>query len=159
MGHTACVMQLNHVEIILKVMPCLFEFKRLTRLKYFSMRCCTAAKNFMIIVVFLSSYTIVAADDRTQLPSFLQNSYFGVTGGLAHFAYTDASLEPNFHSTGISRDAFAVRLYFGHYFNPYLAAQIGFMGAIKLPQYHGVTAPHSANSVRTTFLNFTLKPT
>ena len=123
------------------------------------MRCCTVTKNFIVIVVLLSCSTACVADDRTQLPSFLQNSYFGVTGGLAHFAYTDASLEPNFHSTGISRDVFAVRLYFGHYFNPYLAAQIGFMGAIKRPQYHGVTAPHSANPVRTTFLNFTLKPT
>jgi len=45
----------------------------------------------MIIVVLLSCSTTFAADDRTQLPSFLQNSYFGVTGGLAHFAYTDAS--------------------------------------------------------------------
>jgi hypothetical protein len=99
-----------------------------------------------------------AGDDRTRLPSFFENSYIRLTGGVGTFGFTDANLAPNLHSTGILNDRATFGVSAGHYFKPWLALQIGLLRPVLWVEYRGVLGPGSSSSVRPTILALTARP-
>ncbi len=113
---------------------------------------------FIIFLLLAICHSVFAAD-RTQLPEFFQNSYIGFSAGYADFGFTDANLESNLHSTSIQKDRISLKVYLGHYFNPYLALQLSLMRPINWVKYKGIYSPDSSNPVWPNILSLTLRPT
>ena len=123
------------------------------------MRWCATVKKVMIFLLLARCHAVFAAADRTQLPAFFQNSYIGFSAGYADFGFTDANLESHLHSTSIQKERISLKVYGGHYFNPYLAVQLSLMRPIYWVKYQGVYSPDSSNSVWMNILSLTLRPT
>lgn len=101
---------------------------------------------------------VCPAQDRTQLPLFLQDSYFGIDFGYGAFGFSNANLAPGFAATTIQNDRATIRISAGHYFEPFLAVQLTLMRPILWIQYDGVYSPRSSNSVWLTYLALTARP-
>src|SRR6266446_589837 len=116
---------------------------------------------FFLLVFFLLArcHAVCAATDRTQLPALFHNSYIGLSAGYADFGFTDAQLAPHLHSASIQKERPSLKVYGGHYFNPYLAVQLSLMRPIQWVRYHGIYAPESANSVWPNIVSLTVRPT
>lgn len=97
-------------------------------------------------------------DDRSQLPAFFRNSYVGLTVGYPDFGFTNVNLENNFIATRIQNPYVGLRLYLGHYFNPYIALQLSLMRPIRWVHYSGIL-PNISNSVWMSLFGITARPT
>ena len=70
-------------------------------------------------------------DKRTQIPVFMQKSYFEATFGAINYPFSAEQLEPGYRFESVKVSHSAVRLVLmGHQFNKYLAAQITYMRPI-----------------------------
>src|SRR5438093_664958 len=101
----------------------------------------------MVFFLLTGCPAVCAAADHTQVPALFHNSYLGLSAGYANFGFTDAQLEPHLHATSIQRERTSLKVYGGHYFNPYLALQLSLMRPIQWVKYKGVYSPERANSV------------
>jgi len=115
-------------------------------------------KKLLIFLLVASCQAVGAATDRTQLPAFFHNSYLGLSAGYADFGFTNAQLEPHLHATSIQTERTSLKVYGGHYFNPYLALQLSLMRPIQWVKYKGIYASESSNSVWPNIFSVTLRP-
>src|SRR5438093_168856 len=113
----------------------------------------------MVFFLVAMCHAVGAAADRTQLPASFHNSYLGLSAGYADFGFTDAQLESHLHSTSIQKERTSLKVYGGHYFNPYLALQLSLMRPIQWVKYKVIYSPESANSVWPNIVSLTLRPT
>lgn len=91
-----------------------------------------------VIFIFLISFSqnAKAQDERTQLPAWLQNSYFEVNIGAINYPFTQAHLEDGFTFHSVQTPPMAVRLVlFGYDFNEALSARITYMRPVSWIKY------------------------
>lgn len=90
----------------------------------------------VLFVVFISGH-VIAQDDRSQVPEFMQKTYFEVNLGAINYNFTQASMEPGYTLNSVSIPPVAVRLVlFGYDFNKYLSAQITYMRPVLWVRYN-----------------------
>ncbi len=93
----------------------------------------------LLIIVFLISFvsTAKAQNERSQLPSFLQKSYFEVNVGIINYPFTQAHLEDGFTFHSLQVPPMAVRLVlFGYQFNKSFSVRISYMRPVAWLKYN-----------------------
>lgn len=98
-------------------------------------------------------------EKREQLPSGLNNSYFGMGAGYTSFPYNNSSLTNGFRANRFNTPTFGLNVYLGHYFNPYLAAQVSLMRPMKWAYAYGIANPNDKHSIWISLFGISLKPT
>ena len=96
---------------------------------------------------------------REQIPAALNNSYMGLGLGYTDIPFSNNNLINGFRATSFTNPTVGLNVFIGHYFNPYLAAEINLMRPIKWAYAHGVSAPGSKNSIWISLFGVTLRPT
>lgn len=128
----------------------------------------TVFRSIFIVFVILLSATLVAQDNRSQIPSLMQKTYFEVNIGAINHPFGQQHMEPGYTlESAVVVPQTAVRLILlGYEFNKYLSAQITYMRPVIWVKYGEVgqngsiiaTSPGS-RSVRMNVGGLTLKPT
>lgn len=103
--------------------------------------------------------TRYAPDDRAQLPAALNNSYFGMGAGYTDIPFSNRHLINGFQATSFKNPSFGLNIFIGHYFNPYLAAEISLMRPIKWAYANGVVTPGDKHSIWISLFGLSLRPT
>lgn len=121
---------------------------------------------FSISVSFLLLFN--AQDNRAQIPSILQKSYFEVNVGSIDYSFSNQHLESGYTMNSVSVPHWAARLVlFGYDFNKYLSAQITYMRPVHWVRYNytkntpDINQPNpieGSGSVRMNIGGLTLKP-
>jgi len=116
----------------------------------------------LFCLVALSKYA-VGQDDRTQLPSILNNSYFEVNIGSIHYPFNEIQVEDGYIFQSVQIPHAAVRIIpVGYEFNKYLSAQITYMRPVLWVRYTYKNSPADievTHSVWTNVAGLTIKPT
>jgi lipid A 3-O-deacylase PagL len=99
-----------------------------------------------------------AADQRTQLPEFLWDSYVGLNVGVLANPFSSQQLEPGYRAGAITTPhaAFGIAL-FGHDLDEHLAVQVTYLRPVKYVRYDNVNGSDTSNSVWMAFGTLTLK--
>lgn len=121
---------------------------------------------FIIMSVsgYAQSKQNVNQDKRSQLPSFMHNSYFEVNVGHISYPFSAEQLQPGYNLQSVSYKHPAVRLVLmGHQFNKYLSAQVTYMRPIWWVNYKYTKANDLSSNIfgRTVWMNIagvTLRP-
>lgn len=124
-------------------------------------------KNKIILSVLLSSIILSAhaathyqPGKRAQLPSAFINSYFGMGIGYTDIPFSNKNLLNNFQARSFSNPSVGLNAFVGHYFNPYIAAQISLMRPIKWAYANNVSgSPDKRNSIWISLFGFSVRPT
>lgn len=88
------------------------------------------------------------SDSRTQFPSFLLDSYFGVDVGSINYPFTPRQLESGFRAESVAVPHAAARVVlFGHRFYKYLSAQVAYTRPIQWVKYRNVNGTAETGSV------------
>src|SRR3990167_1598897 len=111
--------------------------------------------------VFLSAQaeTHHTPDDRAQLPAALNNSYCGMGAGYTDIPFSNSNLIYAFQATSFTNPAFGLNIFIGHYFNPYLAAEISLMRPVEWAYANGVVTPGDRHSIWISLFGISLRPT
>lgn len=119
-----------------------------------------------LFVGFICAFTVAASaetkyypDERSQLPAALNNSYLGMGAGYTDFPYSNSSLINGIRAVSFTNPTFGLNVFLGHYFNPYLAAEISLMRPIKWSYANGITSPTDKRSIWISLFGFSLRPT
>lgn len=119
-------------------------------------------KIYISFSFFLLSISIFAQDERAQIPSVLQKTYFEVNIGSIDYDFTQFQPEAGFSFQSLKVPHPAVRLVlFGYEFNKYLSAQLTYMRPVTWVKYKYKTDATGAIGQRTIWMNvggLTLKP-
>lgn len=122
------------------------------------------AKQVLILALLpvfflLASQTLLAQDERSQIPLLLQRSYFEVTLGSINYPFGAEQLEPGYNLVGVTVPHTAVRLVlWGYNFNDYIAAQITYMRPVSWVKYaYSEGGEEQLRSVWTNVGGFTMK--
>lgn len=116
----------------------------------------------LIIFFAYQSYaggTQFQPDAREHFPAAFRNSYVGFGADYTNIPYANKHLINGFRAQSFTNPSFGLNVYIGHFFNPYLAAQISLMRPIKWAYANGVTQPNSKNSIWISIFGLTLRPT
>jgi opacity protein-like surface antigen len=99
-----------------------------------------------------------ADDTRTQFPAVLRNSYFSINIGHLDYPFSQQQLEPGLRAASLDIPHAAVRaLLFGHEFNRFLSAQVGYTRPVNYVAYGRVGASDSGrHHVRVNFGSVTV---
>ena len=93
-------------------------------------------KIYISFSFFLLSISIFAQDERAQIPSVLQKTYFEVNIGSIDYDFTQFQPEAGFSFQSLKVPHPAVRLVlFGYEFNKYLSAQLTYMRPVTWVKY------------------------
>jgi lipid A 3-O-deacylase PagL len=96
---------------------------------------------------------------RTQYPSYLANSYFGVSLGYIQYDFSSRQLEPGFRAGAIDVGHVAVRAALvGHEFSRYLSAQVTYLKPITYVFYKNVNGDLEGHNLFVHFGGATLVP-
>jgi len=99
-----------------------------------------------------------AEDTRTQFPALLANSYFSVNVGAIDYPFSEAQLQPGFHTGSIVVPHVAARIaLFGHEFTRYLSVQGTYMRPVRYVAYRDVNGDQSTHHVWMHFGGVTMK--
>jgi hypothetical protein len=99
------------------------------------------------------------ADTRTQYPSFLVDSYVGVSLGFIGYDFSRRQLEPGFSVQTVEIPHVAARVtLFGRQFNRYISAQLTYMRPVLYVAYTDVNGDRTRHRLFTHFGGVTLKP-
>lgn len=91
---------------------------------------------------------ISAQDKRTQLPTFLFNTYFEVNVGYINYPFSEKQLNPGYTVESISVPHTAVRIILlGYSFNKYFSARISYMRPVLWVRYNTVNEVHGNRPV------------
>ena len=91
----------------------------------------------LLIYLFITSVTINAQDSRSQFPTVLQKSFFGVDFGYMRYPFSNRNLAPGYSAEMIAIPAEAVRLtLFGYHFTKNLSARITYMRPVDWVSYY-----------------------
>jgi hypothetical protein len=122
----------------------------------------TAVKLAAGVLVLLSCWATSVFAQQTQnapphLPAWLADSYFSVNiGGLSQ-SFTSRQLEPGLKVQSIDEPHIAARVVlFGHWFTPWLGAQLSYMRPVQFVKYRNVNGDAASHSVWTGFGGATL---
>lgn len=121
--------------------------------KIILMGCCLGT------ILSAQAETRYAPDDRAQLPAALNNSYFGMGAGYTDIPFSNKNLINGFQATSFTNPTFGLNIFIGHYFNPYLAAEISLMRPIKWAYANGVITPGDKHSIWISLFGLSLRPT
>jgi len=106
--------------------------------------------------------SVLAQDERAQIPPILQKAYFEVNIGSIDYDFTQFQPEAGFSFQSLKVPHPAVRLVlFGYEFNKYLSAQLTYMRPVTWVKYKYKTDATGAIGQRTIWMNvggLTLKP-
>lgn len=125
-------------------------------------------KSFKKLIIILCSFGMIVSafanteylpGKRAQLPPELNNTYMGFGAGYTDIPFSNNNLINGFRATSFTNPTVGLNVFIGHYFNPYLAAEISLMRPIKWAYAHGVSAPGSKNSIWISLFGITLRPT
>ncbi len=100
-----------------------------------------------------------SADNRTQLPGLLRNSYFSVNLGRLDQPFSQDQLQPGFQAASVEVPPLAARvMLLGHEFNRFVAVQASYQRPVKYVTYTGL-APGGTDlhHVRVNFGTLTVK--
>lgn len=92
----------------------------------------------IVVFIFLITFTknIRAQSEHSQLPKFLQNSFFEVNIGVINYPFSQAHLEEGFTFHSVQIPPIAVRLVlFGYQINKNLSYQISYMRPVVWMKY------------------------
>ncbi len=96
-----------------------------------------ALKLLLIILIISIASIAKAQNERSQLPTFLQKSYFEVNVGIINYPFNQAHLENGFTFHSLQVPPIAVRLVlFGYQFNKSFSARISYMRPVAWLKYH-----------------------
>lgn len=118
----------------------------------------------IVVLLVLNVVSIAAQDERAQIPTLLQKSYFEVNVGYVDYPFGAAQLESGYVLKDVTVPHVAVRLVlWGYNINDYLSAQITYMRPVQWVKYAyqeaGNTVDTHARSVWTNVGGITLKGT
>jgi hypothetical protein len=106
----------------------------------------------------LETPSAAPTDPRSQYPSFLANSYFGVSAGYIAYPFSSRQLEPGYRADRVLiPHAAASVVLFGHRFNDYVSADVTYMRPIKYVLYEGINHDGATHSVWMAFGEFMVK--
>ncbi|MCX7125739.1 MAG: acyloxyacyl hydrolase [Gammaproteobacteria bacterium] len=97
---------------------------------------------------------------RAQLPSELNNTYIGMGAGYTDFPFSNTDLINGFQAQSFTNPSFGLNIFIGHYFNPYLAAEISLMRPVQWAYANNIvgdTAPK--HSIWISLFGISLRPT
>ena len=91
------------------------------------------------VLLFLASTSFVsifAQDTRTQYPTFLSKSYFGLDIGYINYRFSNDQLNQGYHTSSIEVPHTAVRItLLGYRFNKNLSAEINYLRPVSWVRY------------------------
>lgn len=109
---------------------------------------CNIIKSVALSVNLLLHVMVFAQSHGIQYPAMLKNSYFTVSSGSVQYAFSDENLNKGFDAASISIAHPAVQVgLFGHYFSPYLAAEVSYLRPVLWTQYINVNGDQQKHSV------------
>src|SRR3990167_10293633 len=97
-------------------------------------------KSFKKLIIIICSFGIILSatantqykpGKRAQLPPELNNTYMGFGAGYTDIPFSNNNLINGFRATSFTNPTVGLNVFIGHYFNPYLAAEINLMRPIK----------------------------
>lgn len=94
-----------------------------------------------------------------QLPTAIDNSYFGMGVGYTNIPFSNSNLINGFQADHFKNPNLGLNIYIGHYFNRYLAAQISLMRPVKWAYAYGVSTPSDKHSIWVSLFGVSLRPT
>lgn len=118
----------------------------------------------ILLFVFLFFATSTHAflhkpDHREQLPPSLNHTYLGFGGGYTSFPFSNQYFLNGIHAASFTNPSFGLNVFIGHYFNPYLAAEVSLMRPIKWAYAHGIVTPTDVHSIWISVFGISVKPT
>ncbi|OGT44681.1 MAG: hypothetical protein A3E82_05135 [Gammaproteobacteria bacterium RIFCSPHIGHO2_12_FULL_38_11] len=129
------------------------------------------AMNFLksVAIILLSVITLTsqaatqkeyAPSKREQLPPVLNNTYVGMGAGYTSFPYSNSDLINGFQAQSFSNPHVGLNVFIGHYFNPYLAAEISLMRPIERAYANNIiNNTPGKHSIWISLMGITLRPT
>ena len=124
-------------------------------------------KNFLLTFLFFTLNAVAQTprplDEREQLPGVVENSYFGVGLGDVHTSFSNEALQNNLNATSFKNNAFGHNVFLGHYFKPYLAAELSLvnttMNKSERLQATNISGDNKNHSFYFSILGLSLRPT
>lgn len=119
----------------------------------------------LLTICFLSTafsaptQTRYPPDDRSQLPSGLNNTYLGIGAGYTDIPYSNSNLMNGFKATSFTNPSTGINVFIGHFFNRYIAGEISLMRPFKWAYANGLTSPTSKNSIWVSIFGLSARPT
>jgi len=118
----------------------------------------------LLSIITLSSQATTqkeyAPGERAQLPPELNNTYVGMGAGYTSFPYSNSDLINGFQAQSFTNPHFGLNVFIGHYFNPYLAAEISLMRPIEWAYANNlVNNTAGKHSIWISLMGITLRPT
>ena len=114
---------------------------------------------FITALCILNSLRAQSQDNRAQYPGILANSYFSVNVGFVGYSFSQKQLEPGYTADAIQIPHAALRILFGHQFNPYLSAQLSYMRPFAFVEYLNVNGSGTNYEVGMNVAGLTIKST
>lgn len=111
---------------------------------------------FSISVLAKAEY---APQKREQLPAALDDTYFGMGAGYTNIPFSNSNLINGFTANHFKNPTSGLNIYIGHYFNPYIAAEISLMRPIKWSYAYGVENPNDKHSIWVSVFGISARPT
>jgi opacity protein-like surface antigen len=110
--------------------------------------------------LYITSIASNAQDSRSQFPTVLQKSFFGLDVGYMHYPFTNSNLLPGYSAETISTPAEAVRLtLFGYHFTKNFSARITYMRPVDWVSYKNVNGDGRKHTVWMNMGELTAKAT
>lgn len=124
----------------------------------------SAFKFSLFFILLINSVSIIAQDERAQLPLALRNAYFGVSVGSINYDFGieqfKAPVGYTFNNVVVNHAAVRLVLY-GYEFNKYLSAQITYMRPVSWVFYYYKSPSQTTLSRSSVWMNvggLTLRP-
>ena len=89
-----------------------------------------------LLLALIFSMSLLGQDTRTQYPTFLSKSYFGLDIGYIDYRFSNDQLNQGYHTSSIEVPHAAVRItLLGYRFNKYISAELNYMRPISWVRY------------------------
>lgn len=131
------------------------KMKKLSTLKKIILATCLATT----VSAVAASVTQYKPDDRSQLPAALDNSYVGMGAGYTDIPYSNSDLINGFHADSFKNPSFGLNVFIGHFFNPYLAAELSLMRPVEWSYANNVVSNNDKHSIWISLFGLSLRPT
>src|SRR5207342_1118285 len=81
-----------------------------------------------LLLALICCTSLFAQDRRTQYPTFLSKSYFGLDIGYINYRFSNEQLNQGYHTSNIEVPHAAVRItLLGYRFSKFLSAELNYM--------------------------------
>ena len=110
-------------------------------------------------VLLLFDSPIFSQDSRTQFPSFLSKSYFGLDIGYINYQFTNEQLNQGYESSSIEIPHAAIRVtLLGYRFNKYVSAELNYLRPVSWVRYVYINGAHWNLPVAMNIVSLVAKP-